>query len=115
MVFVDNEKGLYKIKAKTEQIGYSQELNKKYSELKQRLSKTYGMYDRLRDTDYLIQNKYWHEGYLCDACVWRENMKNDLADVILYSSEPYYEQYYIILQYDFTNKSAVEDAQDEVL
>lgn len=115
MVFIDNENGLYKIKAKTEKIFYESELEKKFNEVEQRISKTYGKSDDLRDTDYLVQNKYWHEGYLYDACVWRENMKNDLMDVILYSTVPDYAEYYIILQYDFTNKSAVEDSQDDVL
>ena len=116
--FIDKEKGLYRINAKSTGIDYSQELYRRFAETTQRLSKNYGRADKLDYSDYLPQNLYWTEGTIIDSITWKIDLKDNLKSVILYTTsytdKRYNTQYYIILQYDFINKSAVEDAQDEV-
>lgn len=129
IAFVDNEKGLYCLKAISNDIQtnkYGEELKNEFANIKERISKTYGkprIIDKL-EPDYLHKDeKYWlyaiEEGGRTYAAVWQSNSKTQLKDDLTYitiyvSSKSYMNTGWITLQYDFLNKRAVEDSQDDV-
>lgn len=129
IAFVDNEKGLYCLKAISDDIqtnDYGTEIQNAFAEIKERVSKTYGrprMIDEIASDSLWKDAKYWVDalvdGARTYACIWESSAKNklkdDLIDVSIYASAQRVPQIgWIILEYDFSNMQAVNDAQDDV-
>lgn len=129
LAFVDDDKGLYCIKAVSDDIStndYGTEIQNAFSEIKERISKTYGhprMIDEIASDTLWKDDKYWlralAEGSRTYAAIWESSSKNelkdDLTEVSIYASAENYPQTgWIILEYEFNNMQAVQDAQDDV-
>lgn len=129
VAFVDSDKGLYCIKAISDDIqtnNYGSEIQNAFAEIKERVSKTYGkprMIDEIASDSLWKEDKYWvsalADGARTYACIWESSSKNklkdDLTDVSIYASAQRVPQIgWIILEYDFNNMQAVKDAQDDV-
>ncbi|MDD6487417.1 MAG: hypothetical protein PUF61_10770 [Spirochaetales bacterium] len=129
IAFVDSEKGLYCIQARSGNIktnDYGTETKNAFAEIKDRVSKTYGtpkMIDKIAADSLFKDEQYWlyalEKGARTYAAIWQSNSKNQLKDdlncIIIYASgDSYKEIGWITLQYDFSNKRAVEDSQDDV-
>lgn len=129
VAFVDSDKGLYCIKAISDDIqtnNYGSEIQNAFAEIKERVSKTYGkprMIDEIASDSLWKEDKYWvsalADGARTYACIWESSSKNklkdDLTDVSIYASAQRVPQMgWIILEYDFNNMQAVKDAQDDV-
>ena len=129
VAFVDNEKGLYCIKAISDDIqtnNYGSEIQNAFAEIKERVSKTYGkprIIDEIASDTLWKDDKYWvsalADGARTYACIWESSSKNklkdDLTDVSIYASAQRVPQMgWIILEYNFNNMQAVKDAQDDV-
>lgn len=129
IAFIDDEYGLYCLKAISNDIStdrYGKEVKNEFADIKERIAKTYGkpkIIDKL-EPDYLYRDeKYWltgiEEGGRTYAASWQSSTKNQLKDdldyVLLYTSAKSYKNIgWITLQYNFSNKKAVEDSQDDV-
>ena len=116
VAFVDNEKGLYCIRAKTEKILLISIVESAFTEISGRISKTYGDPQAI---DINAPGSYWEymhwgEGSVLGGDLWAENLKDNLTCVTLYTTKSYNGEYYVILQFDFSNKKQVEDSQDMV-
>ncbi len=129
IAFVDSEKGLYCIQARSRNIetnDYGTETKNAFAEIKDRVSKTYGnpkMIDKIEPNAVFKEEYYWlralEDGARTYAAIWQSNSKNQLKDdlscIIIYASGISYKKIgWITLQYDFSNKKAVEDSQDDV-
>lgn len=129
IVFVDSEKGLYCIQARSGNIktnDYGTETKNAFAEIKDRVSKTYGkpnMIDKIAADSLFKDEQYWlyalEKGARTYAAIWQSNSKNqlkdDLSSILIYASgDSFKEIGWITLQYDFLNKRAVEDSQDDV-
>ena len=129
VAFVDSDKGLYCIKAVSDDIqtnNYGSEIQNAFAEIKERVSKTYGkprMIDEIASDSLWKEDKYWvsalADGARTYACIWESSSKNklkdDLIDVSIYASAQRFPQIgWNILEYDFNNIQAVKDAQDDV-
>lgn len=127
--FVDSERGLYCIKAVSEEIStndYGTEIKNAFSEIENRIAKTYGKsrkIDELSDDYYAKSEQYWvsqlSKGARTYAAIWestsKSQLKDDLDSVVIYANAKIFPQTgWIILEYDFNNMQAVEDAQDDV-
>ena len=117
VIFVDKEKGLYSIIALSEEDYSRTVIDNTYTEIRVSISKTYGSSEKVDVGISLKDKKYSSIGtyYYCEK--WEKELKDDLSCILLYEtrySYSYYDAYGLVLQYDFINKSAVEDAQDEV-
>lgn len=126
IAFVDSEKGLYCLKAISDDIStnkYGTELQNAFSEIKDRVSKTYG---NSRIIDEIDPNTIWNEaadwlqalndGARKYAAVWESNNLNDnLDNVSIYvTAKSLLKIGWIILEYDFNNMKSVQDSQDDV-
>ncbi len=129
VAFIDDDKGLYCIKAVSDEISandYGTEIQNAFSEIKERISKTYGrprMIDEIAEDSLWKDDKYWvyslAAGARTYAAFWKSSAKNELKDdltaVSIYvSAEKYPQTGWIILEYDFNNMQSVQDAQDDV-
>ncbi len=129
VAFIDQEKGLYCLKAVSDDIktnNYGTEIQNAFAEIKERVSKTYGrprMIDEIASDSLWKDDKYWisalSDGARTYAAIWESSVKNklkdDLTDVSIYASAQRAPQVgWIILEYDFNNIQAVKDAQDDV-
>lgn len=129
LAFVDSDKGLYFIRTVSDDIStndYGTEIQNAFSEIKERISKTYGrprMIDEIASDALWNDDKYWlralAEGSRTYAAIWESSAKNelkdDLTEVSIYASAKNYPQTgWIILEYEFNNMQAVQDAQDDV-
>lgn len=126
---VDGDKGLYCISAVSDEIStndYGTEIQNAFSEIKERISKTYGrprMIDEIAEDSLWKDDKYWiyslADGARTYAAFWKSSAKNELKDdltaVSIYASaEKYPQTGWIVLEYEFNNMQAVQDAQDDV-
>lgn len=129
IAFVDSEKGLYCIQARTGNIktnDYGTETKNAFAEIKDRIAKTYGtpkMIDKIEPNALFKDDYYWlyalERGARTYAAVWQSNSKNTLKDNLSYiiisaSGKGFDKIGWVILQYNFSNKKAVEDSQDDV-
>lgn len=129
VVFVDDDKGLYCIKAVSDDIStnrYGTEIQNAFSEIKERISKTYGrprIIDEIESDCVFNYDRDWvrslAEGSRMYAAIWESSAKNelkdDLTEVSIYASAKNYPPTgWIILEYEFNNMQAVQDAQDDV-
>lgn len=127
--FIDSERGLYCIKAVSEEIStndYGTEIKNAFAEIESRIAKTYGKsrkIDELSDDYYAKSEQYWvsqlSKGARTYAAIWestsKSQLKDDLDSVVIYANAKLFPQTgWIILEYDFNNMQAVEDAQDDV-
>lgn len=125
IAFVDEKEGLYCIKAITDEIKtnkYGNEVKDVFSEIKERVSKSYGspkMIDKIDSKSIWQDDAYWlnavSEGARIYEATWKSDLKDDLTCVSIHASANYVWLYgKVILEYDFLNKSSVEDFQDNV-
>lgn len=129
VAFVDNEKGLYCLKAISDDIqtnDYGTEIQNAFAEIKERVSKTYGrprMVDEIASDSLWKDAKYWvdalADGARTYAAIWESSPKNKLNDdldcVYIYTNAQRFPRSgWIILEYDFNNMQSVKDAQDDV-
>ena len=117
--------GLYCIKAISDDIStnkYGTELKKAFSEIKERVSKTYGnprIIDHVDPSSIWRDESFWlhalDDGARTYAAIWESNLKDDLVYVSISTSAVSYKEIgWITLEYHFSNKSDVEDSQDDV-
>ena len=129
VAFVDSDKGLYLIRAVSDDIStnrYGTEIQNAFSEIKERVSKTYGrprIIDEIESDSLYTDDRDWvrslEDGSRMYAAIWESSAKNelkdDLTEVSIYASAKNYPQTgWIILEYKFNNMQAVQDAQDDV-
>lgn len=129
VAFVSKEKGLYCLKAVTDDIktnNYGAEIKNAFSTIKERISKTYGdpkVIDEIASDSLFTGEQYWthslSQGARTYAAIWPSNssqqLKDDLTCVSIFTSAQIAPQVgWIILEYDFSNMKSVEDEQDEV-
>ena len=114
IVFVDKTKGLYSIMAFSTEDNSKEIINNTFIEVHESLSKIYGPSEKVDINVSLRDKQYNNTGtyYYCEK--WDNELKDDLSCIFLYATN-YSFSYGLVLQYDFTNKSDVEDSQDEVL
>ncbi|MBR5645286.1 MAG: hypothetical protein IKX23_01435 [Treponema sp.] len=114
IVFIDKTQGLYSIIALSKSDSSREIINNTFVEVRGSLSKIYGASEKVDINVSLKDIKYEHVGtyYYCEK--WDNELKDDLICISLYATR-YGGSYGLVLQYDFTNKSDVEDSQDEVL
>ena len=129
VAFVSEKKGLYCLRAVSDDIktnDYGTEIKNAFSEIKERISKTYGksrFIDEIASDSIWKDDKYWlsalSDGARTYAAIWKSNsttqLKDDLEEVSIYASAQRFPQIgWVILEYDFLNKKSVEDEQDNV-
>lgn len=129
LAFVDDDEGLYLIRAVSDDIStnrYGTEIQNAFSEIKERISKTYGrprIIDEIESDCVFKDDRDWlralAEGSRTYAAIWESSAKNELKDdlnnVSIYASaEDYPQTGWIILEYEYNNMQAVQDAQDDV-
>ncbi len=125
IAYVDASEGLYCLQAVSDDIktnNYGTELKQAFTEIKDRVSKTYGnprMIDSLDPNSIWKNDSFWltalDDGARTYAAVWDKKLKDDLVYVYINTSAvSYKETGWITLEYGFSNKSIVEDAQDDV-
>lgn len=125
IAFVDENEGLYCLQAETDQIhtrDYGIEVKDAFSEIKDRVSKTYGepkMIDKIDPKSWLTSDSSWllavGNGARIYAAIWDYNLVDDLERVSINVSANHIWYYGIVtLEYDFKNKLIVEDLQDDV-
>lgn len=123
--YVDSSEGLYCLQAVSDDIktnDYGTELKQAFAEIKDRISKTYG---NPRMIDVVDSNSLWRDvsfwvkalddGARTYAAIWEHQLKDNLVRVYINTSAISYKEIgWITLEYDFSNKSIVEDSQDDV-
>ena len=128
VAYIDDEMGLYGIKAVSDDIStndYGTEIKNAFSEIKERVSKTYGVpriIDEIDSKSIWKGDNYWvtalSEGARTYAAIWETTINNKLKDnldyVCIYANANYLRIGWIILEYGFSNMNAVKDAQDDV-
>ena len=125
IAYVDSSEGLYCLQAVSDDIktnNYGNELKQSFGEIKDRISKTYGnprMIDVVDSNSIWKGDSYWltalEEGARIYAAIWERQLKDDLVRVYINTSAIMYKGIgWITLEYDFKNKSVVEDFQDDV-
>ena len=114
VIFIDEQKGLYSIIAISKEDSSRKIMNNTFVEVHESISKIYGPSETVDVNVSLRDKKYKNVGtyYYCEK--WDNELKDDLSCIYLYATE-YACSYALVLQYDFKNKSDVEDSQDEVL
>ncbi len=125
IAYVDSSEGLYCLQAVSDNIttnDYGTELKQAFAEIKDRISKTYG---NPRMIDVVDSNSLWRDvsfwlkalddGARTYAAIWEHQLKDNLVRVYINTSAISYKEIgWITLEYDFSNKSIVEDSQDDV-
>ena len=133
LVFVDNNKGLYCIRAISTEINttqYGTELKNFFYEMTERLSKTYGkpqIFDEINKSvsDFLKKDEWWmstlKDGSRTLEAVWEQGagkitMSKDLDYVDLHANTRKYslDKGYLILEYGFRNFEEIKKSQDDV-
>jgi hypothetical protein len=125
IAYVDFSEGLYCLQAVSDDIktnDYGNEVKSSFTEIKDRISKTYGapkIIDRISNDSLYREDKYWiytlEKGARTYAAIWDSKLKDDLDRVFIYvTADIYPEVGWINLEYDFKNKSIVENSQDDV-
>ena len=131
LVYVHEQKGLYKIQAASSPILSNQfgtELKESFNEVKDRIAKTYGSpevcdkYNKSANRLYSDAEDWFYalgKGYRSLYATWGEfddlpdNIESIKLDCKVYTGV-YNEEGVLILNYCFTNAKNVEDEQDEV-
>lgn len=129
LAFIDEEKGLYRINAISEEIrttGYGTELKNTFYAMVERISKIYGkpkITDRIDSNYYLKKEEYWLTALKDGArelyATWDKgekytNLPEELESVSIYASAEF-SYGYIIIKYHFSNSSEIHNKQDDVL
>ena len=128
IVFVDKNKGLYRIKALSSTINtnaYGTELQNSFNVTKDRIAKKYGeptIHDEIDPESVFQEGNYWMHtlkgGARTLAAIWGkgEKLADNLDMVILEcsASEISSRQGFLILYYFFKNADKIEDEQDSV-
>ena len=128
LVLVDNSKGLYQIRAISSSVStnrYGTELQNAFDDLKNRVSKTYGVPYILDEVDpksaYKENDDWLHalkEGARTLAAIWGRNepLKDHITLISLEcrSDKASLGSGYLILYYYFENANKIEDEQDSV-
>ena len=129
IVFIDQEKALYCIKAVSEEIktnDYGTELKNVFSDMVDRLSKIYGkpkIIDKISSDYSFKDDKYWmfslQQGARTLAAGWFKGEKGsslpEELDGVAISVKANYHEGYLILEYDFSNSEEIFEKQDDVL
>ncbi len=133
LVWVDDAKGLYRIRAISKEINtskYGTELKSFFHEMNERLSKTYGkpqIYDEVKKgaLDIYKKDEWWmmalSDGSRILESVWERGsgtvkMSKDLDYVDLYADTTKYsfDKGYLGLEYGFINREEIKKSQDDV-
>ncbi len=125
VAYVNDIKGLYCLGAISDEISTDsrgKELKNAFAEIKERISKTYGnakMIDELIPNALYKDDNEWIDSIVYNErtyeAVWKSNLKDNLDNVLLYMTvKNHPKSGRIILEYDFSNKKAVEDLQDQL-
>ncbi|MBR5916299.1 MAG: hypothetical protein IKZ57_07630 [Spirochaetia bacterium] len=133
LVWVDETKGLYCIRAISTEIKtsrYGTELKSFFHEMTERLSKTYGkptIFDEIKKDvyDFYKKDEWWmttlSEGSRVLESVWEKEsrtakMSKDLDYVDLYAKARKYsfDKGYLVLEYGFINSEDIKKSQDDV-
>lgn len=125
-VYIDEEHGLYYIRAISRDIstsGYGTEIQSAFSSLESSLSKSYGKptgrIDEVDPASFWDDEQYWmmalSQGARTLAAGWEDNLPDALSGVALGAQAEYTWKGYIVLEYKFENHELVESAEDEVL
>ncbi len=127
LAYVDDEIGLYYIKALTDEISsndYGEEIKSAFENIKNRISKNYGkpkVIDELASDTLWNEEKYWlnalREGSRTLTAAWgiEKNIEKDDIEFIGISAKyASYQKGVILLEYQFKNYSQIEDSQDSV-
>ena len=133
LVWVDETKGLYRVRAISTEVitsKYGTELKSFFHDMTERLSKAYGkpeIYDKINEdvlSVFKTEDQWmWtlHEGSRVLAAVWnkdsrRTTMPDKLSYVDLYADTPKYSytKGYLVLEYEFENYDEVKNSQDDV-
>ena len=114
VIFIDEQKGLYSIIAISKEDSSKKIMDNTFIEVHNSVIKNYGPSETVDVNVSLRDKKYKNVGRYIYCEQWNKELKDDLSCIFLYETEYAY-SYGLVLQYDFTNKSAVEDAQDDVL
>ena len=129
IAFIDQEKGLYSIRAVSEEIkttDYGTELKNVFSDMVARLSKIYGspkIIDEVSSDYSFKDDKYWmfslQQGARTLAAGWIKGEKDtnlpEELDSVAISVKADYHDGYLILEYNFSNSAEIEEKQDDVL
>lgn len=130
IVFIDKEKGLYRIKVISDEIKtneYGSELKQAFSDISKRVSEIYGkekLIDKTSsDSIFLKDDSYWvktiNEGSREYGAVWnapkKKKNKNNLDNIYMYVTTQSYPQIgWIVLEYNFSNLKLIQKSQDDV-
>lgn len=129
LVFVDDNKGLYAIRAISTEIKttqYGTELKSFFYEMTERLSKTYGksnVKDEIKSDALFKADEWWMmslgDGSRILGSLWSGGtgtVPKDLDYVYLYASARKYSinEGYLILEYMFNNREDIKKSQDDV-
>ena len=133
LAWINAEHGLYRIRGVSEEIetdDYGKNIQNAFYNFEHRLEAIYGtpeITDRIIDKEsYYKEDKYWsyslRHGARELSAVWSEiikgsKMKDDVIYVNLHveAVNSYSDEFYLFLDYVFSNTFAVEDQEDEVL
>ncbi|MBR3654246.1 MAG: hypothetical protein IKN62_02285 [Elusimicrobia bacterium] len=129
IAFIDQEKGLYSIRAVSEEIktnDYGTELKNVFSDMVDRLSKIYGkpkIIDKINSDSHFKEDKHWMytlgQGARTLAAGWIKGEKDtnlpEELDSVAISVKADYHDGYLILEYNFSNSAEIEEKQDDVL
>ncbi|MCM1321361.1 MAG: hypothetical protein NC041_06040 [Bacteroides sp.] len=133
LAWINAEHGLYRIRGVSEEIetdDYGKNVQNAFYNFEHRLEAIYGMpeiTDRIIDKEsYYKEDKYWsyslRRGARELSAVWSKiikgsKMKDDVIYVNLHveAVNSYSDEFYLFLDYVFSNTFAVEDQEDEVL
>ncbi len=129
IAFIDEEKGLYAIKAVSDEIktnDYGTELKNVFSDMTDRLSKIYGtpkIIDELSSDYSFKDDRYWmfslQQGARTLAAAWIKgekgtNLPEELDNVAI-TVKADHRDGYLIIEYYFSNSAEVQEKQDDVL
>ena len=125
VVFIDKNKGLYKIRAATpikEINRYGTELQSLFQSIKDRIAKTYGepqVIDTIDPESHLRDDNFWmhalNDGARKLLAFWGKSPLTDNLNAVALkciASNPY--RGYLMLEYEFKNYNTIEDDQDSV-
>ena len=131
VAFIDEEKGLYGIRAISEDIKttkYGTELKSAFNSMMERLSKIYGtpkITNKIDPNYYLKKDEYWltalREGARELSATWEKgekgtNLPEEMGIVSIYvKANQFFDNGVVIIEYDFSNYSEIQEKQDDVL
>ena len=125
-VYVNENGGLYQIRAISDEIkcnNYGTEIKNAFSNIKDRIAKTYGrpkVIDKVDMNSLFKDDEYWFytlkEGSRELHATWGEKteLPDNLAGIVLDCVASSYNKGVLVLYYYFKNADSVEDEQDSV-